>query len=178
MSNDHDMLDADFQNILQKMSVALTLSDAAIPDVPLVAANDAFLEFCGYDLNEVIGRNCRFLQGDRKNDVARADLRDAIENRSRVQVLLRNRHKDGTDISNFLTLVPITSIAGKRTFFLGAQFSLTDNEMALIERQSSSQSDRTSTAFSRHRRLMFEQRRIKIDAVARMVQSHCLMRQL
>jgi PAS domain-containing protein len=48
----------------ERTRMPMVVSDARAPDQPIVLANSAFLELTGYGANEVVGRNCRFLQGE------------------------------------------------------------------------------------------------------------------
>lgn len=171
--------DSGLEGILQKMSIPLTLADASRVDMPLVAANDAFLAFCGHDRAEIVGTNCRFLQGDLPNEAARAELRDAFAASRRVQVVLRNRHRDGRDLTNFLTVVPIPGGGVGGRLLLGAQFELTPQEERAVEGIAPPEAPQAvHVALSRHRALLLERRRIAIDATSRLLQSHLLLREI
>ena len=113
---------ADLQNILQKMSVPLVLSDSLQPDNPIVAMNSAFVGLVGYSPEEMLGKNCRFLQSNRQNSEARLELRAALESPRKAQVVLQNERADGSRFWNFLTIIPIADKRTPARFFLGAQW--------------------------------------------------------
>jgi diguanylate cyclase (GGDEF)-like protein/PAS domain S-box-containing protein len=102
----------------------LTIADATDPNLPLVYVNSAFERMTGYSRQEVLGRNCRFLQGDDRDQPELAELRQALFNREPVRVMLRNHHKDGSLIRNELTLTFIEN-EGELTHVLGLQRDMT-----------------------------------------------------
>ncbi|WP_172328974.1 PAS domain-containing protein [Mangrovicoccus sp. HB161399] len=99
--------------------VPLTLADMGQEDTPLVLANRAFEELTGYVLEEVEGRNCRFLQGGIQQDEARAEIRSALEDGRELQIMLKNRRKDGQAFDNLLFMYPVG-----QGLFLGSQFEM------------------------------------------------------
>ncbi|MGB0661752.1 MAG: PAS domain-containing protein [Mangrovicoccus sp.] len=105
--------------LLESSRIPLTLADKTLPDTPLVYANSAFAALTGYSPEEVLNRNCRFLQGDLSQDAARAEIRDAIANSHDVQVILRNFRKSGEMFNNLLYLYSISD-----RHILGSQFEL------------------------------------------------------
>ena len=115
---------ARLQELFERTPVALTLADAHAPDMPLIVANAAFLDLSGYGRDEVIGRNCRFLQSDLPNDVARAEVRDVLARAGQGQIVFRNRRKDGEEFDNLLFLQALVDPAGAARYFLGSQFLL------------------------------------------------------
>ena len=103
----------------------IAIADPRRPDCPLVYVNEAFLQMTGYAEAEVIGRNCRFLQGpDTDSDTART-LRDAIKSASPCQVAILNHRKNGTPFWNELTVSPVRDAAGTLTHFVGIQTDVT-----------------------------------------------------
>ncbi|WP_161555930.1 PAS domain-containing protein [Mangrovicoccus ximenensis] len=99
--------------------VPLTLADMGRDDTPLVLANSAFEALTGYALDEVEGRNCRFLQGGIAQPEARAEIRDALAEGRELQVMLKNRRKDGRAFDNLLFMYPVG-----QGLFLGSQFEM------------------------------------------------------
>ncbi|MFC7704663.1 PAS domain-containing protein [Plastorhodobacter daqingensis] len=110
------------RGVFERSPVALTLCDLQQADAPLVLANERFSNLTGYGASEIIGRNCRFLQGAEDNEAARAEIRDALARCHEVQVILRNYRKDGTPFDNLLFLNPV---GGDGRYMLGSQFGLT-----------------------------------------------------
>jgi PAS domain S-box-containing protein len=106
----------------------IIITDAGQPDNPIVYANPAFERLTGYSAEEVVGRNCRFLQGPDSDPDAIAQLHDAIEQRIDVNVVIRNYRKDGTPFWNDLTIAPVKDEAGNVTHFVGLQTDVTDRK--------------------------------------------------
>src|SRR3954462_15239709 len=76
-------------------SNGITISDPKQPDNPLIYVNRSFELMTGYSSEEILGRNCRFLQGSDRGQPALAEVRAAIREERDCQVLLRNYRKDG-----------------------------------------------------------------------------------
>jgi sigma-B regulation protein RsbU (phosphoserine phosphatase) len=102
-------------------SVGVCVADARLPDQPLVYVNRAFEQLTGYPAAEVLGRNCRFLQGPDTEREAVLALRDAVAAGGECRVTLLNRRRDGTPFWNELLVVPVRDDAGAVTHFLGLQ---------------------------------------------------------
>ena len=179
-SNRMGQVDQPLQDILEKLPTALTLAANDRADMPIIAANTAFLELCGYPLEQVLGRNCRFLQGDHENDDARAELRAAMRDRRATKVLLRNRHADGASFWNYLSIFPVFADRGTvAEMTLGAQFLLDGQEAAGLQgAQDAWTEDDVKLSLRQHRALLLERRRLSIDAAVRLVESHMLLRSL
>jgi len=106
--------------------IGITIADATEPDEPLIYVNDQFESLTGYTKAEVIGRNCRFLQGEDTDPEAVTTIRDAIEAEEPVSVELRNYRKDGTGFWNHVTIAPIRDADGDVTQYVGFQEDVTD----------------------------------------------------
>jgi PAS domain S-box-containing protein len=121
--------------------VGIVIADARLPDMPLIYVNPAFEQMSGYSATEVLGLNCRFLQGPEKNQAARHELRHAIKERRHCTVTLRNFRKDGTLFWNELTISPVFDEAGELTHFVGIQANVTQRIQAekalLVEKNKS-----------------------------------------
>ncbi|WP_189012385.1 PAS domain-containing protein, partial [Deinococcus malanensis] len=119
--------------------VGVVITDALQEDHPIVYANPAFERLTGFRQADILGRNCRFLQGDEHEQPGVAEIREAIKEGQSVTVVLRNYRRDGTLFHNELTLSPVRNAAGQVTHYLGFQNDVTTREEA---RQSAAQSAR------------------------------------
>ncbi|WP_317202944.1 EAL domain-containing protein [Janthinobacterium sp.] len=111
------------------------IADASQPSLPIMYANPAFCRISGYDLIDIMGRNCSFLQNEDREQPALAVLRRAIERREAVQVVLRNYRKDGTLFWNELLVSPVPDERGVVTHFIGivndiTAFKLNEEKLA------------------------------------------------
>jgi len=103
----------------------MCLSDPNQPDNPLVFVNRAFEDLTGYTAEEVLGRNCRFLQGPDTDPVAVDEVRRAIAARVDVSVELYNYRKDGSGFWDALYLSPVFDEAGGLLYFFASQLDVT-----------------------------------------------------
>ena len=98
---------------------------ANAPDLPLVYANDAFIDLTGYPVGDVLGRNCRFLQGAGTDPRDIATLSRALRTGRDVSVVLRNYRRDGSEFVNKVSVSPIRDPAGQVTHYIGTQIDIT-----------------------------------------------------
>lgn len=103
----------------------VTISDARQPDMPLVYVNPAFERMTGFTAHDVLGKNCRFLQGRATEQEGLTEVRRAIHEGKEARVLLKNYRKDGTLFWNELYLSPIRDFSGRITNFVGIQNDVT-----------------------------------------------------
>lgn len=110
--------------------VGITVADPRLNDCPLVFVNEAFVRTSGYSRDEVMGRNCRILQGpDTESDVL-ADLRACIGQGRAFRGTLTNYRKDGTRFLNRLHIAPVRAVDGEVVAFIGVQQDVTREEEA------------------------------------------------
>ncbi len=111
--------------ILDSSINGITLADPDQPDMPIVYANKSFELMTGYSQEEIIGHNCRFLQGVERDQEARAQLRTAIDNCQPIEVTIKNYRKNGEPFFNHLALTPLFDSEGKLMYYLGVQYDVT-----------------------------------------------------
>lgn len=115
---------------LTASSVGIVIADARLPDMPLIYVNPAFEQITGYSAAEVLGSNCRFLQGKKTSQPAVSLLRAAIKTGEHCTVTLLNYRKDGTPFWNELTISPIYDDNNTLTHFVGIQSDISDRIIA------------------------------------------------
>jgi PAS domain S-box-containing protein len=108
----------------------VTIADARLPDRPLIYANAGFERMTGYTVAEVIGRNCRFLQGPDTDPAAMAEVRAGLTAGRECLVEVLNYRKDGTEFWNRLSITPIRDPSGEVTHFVGIQSDVTARRRA------------------------------------------------
>ena len=141
MSND-DQIDKFVQKlktVFDKSPEGMVISDMTNDDNPIVYANNTFLDMTGYSKQEIVGRNCRFLQNNDRDQSGIKDVRAAIEADEPCRVTLRNYKKDGSLFYNRLSLFPIHDQENKTKFYVGIQDDISDlimskEEIAELER--------------------------------------------
>jgi PAS domain S-box-containing protein len=104
----------------------MVVTDPRRPDNPIVFANGAFFDLTGYSDEEVIGRNCRFLQGPQTDPRTVDEVRLAVRERRAVAVDLLNYRKDGTPFWNALFIGPIFDKGGELLYFFASQMDITE----------------------------------------------------
>ena len=115
-----------FEQAMAQTRMAICLTDPNEKDDPIVFANRAFRELTGYEEEEVLGYNCRFLQGEDTDPKTVAKIRDALRAEEVVVVEILNYRKDGTPFWNALHLGPIYDDQDRLKYFFGSQWDVTD----------------------------------------------------
>jgi sigma-B regulation protein RsbU (phosphoserine phosphatase) len=108
----------------------ITIADARRPDRPLIYANEGFERMTGYPVAEVLGRNCRFLQGPATDPAPVAEIRAALAESRECVVEILNYRKDGTTFWNRLSIAPVRDASGEVTHFIGIQSDVTARRQA------------------------------------------------
>jgi PAS domain S-box-containing protein len=115
--------------------LSFTISDPAKDQNPLVWVNPAFTRLTGYDLDEVLGRNCRFLQGPNTDPTAIARIRSALADERPITEVLLNYRRDGTAFWNQVSISPVFDGGGRVVNFVGVQADVTERVMVENERR-------------------------------------------
>src|ERR671920_2170419 len=105
---------------------SIVITDPNQPDDPLVYVNPSFEKTTGYTAEEALGRNCRFLQREDREQPALRELRAAVHEGRHCTVVLRNYRKDGTLFWNELSVYPVRDEKRRVTNFVGVQNDITE----------------------------------------------------
>jgi PAS domain S-box-containing protein len=108
----------------------IIISDPKQPDNPIIYANKAFEQITGYSYNEIIGKNCRFLQNNDHHQAGLEKIRQAVKEEKEVGVILRNYKKNGKLFWNQLNISPVYNKAGELTNFIGVLDDITERKIA------------------------------------------------
>jgi PAS domain S-box-containing protein len=114
----------------------MVFADPRQVDTPLIYANNAFCELTGYSLDEIVGRNCRFLQGPDTDLATVKKISDAMAARKAIGVDILNYRKDGSSFWNGLYISPVVDEAGELLFFFASQLDVTARREKLAGVQS------------------------------------------
>lgn len=120
-------------SMIEASPVAAVLSDPRKPDNPIIACNAAFTALTGYERDEIIGRNCRFLSGENTEPSLTGELRAGIREKRPVLVEILNYKKDGTPFRNAVMVAPIFDAAGELEYFLGSQVEVDERRAQASE---------------------------------------------
>jgi PAS domain S-box-containing protein len=122
---------SDFDLLLLAVNASksgIIITDNQQPDNPIIFCNEAFEKMTGYNRSEIIGRNCRFLQGSDRKQEARFKLREVIDKGEGCIVELRNYRKNGSLFWNELYMSPIEIVEGRVTHFIGVQNDISERK--------------------------------------------------
>ena len=115
--------------------MSFTITDPRLPDDPLVWVNPSFTRLTGYRLDEVVGRNCRLLQGPNTDPSAIRRIGDALRRCAPITEVLLNYRRDGTAYWNQVSISPVTDGSGRVVNFVGVQNDVTERVMVEQERR-------------------------------------------
>ena len=118
-------LEGGFASAIAATSTGVVMSDPHQPDTPITFVNAGFLRMTGYAEPEILGLNCRFLQGPETSDNAKDALRMALRERRGIKLRLLNYRKSGAPFWNELTIDPVFDDSRRLTGFVGIQKDVT-----------------------------------------------------
>ncbi|KAL6640632.1 hypothetical protein ACP70R_021755 [Stipagrostis hirtigluma subsp. patula] len=116
----------DLATTLERIEKNFVITDPRLPDNPIIFASDSFLQLTEYSREEILGRNCRFLQGPETDSGTVKKIRDAIDNQTEVTVQLINYTKSGKKFWNLFHLQPMRDQKGDVQYFIGVQLDGTE----------------------------------------------------
>ena len=124
-----------FAAAVRATRMPMIVTDPRQHDNPIIFANDAFCQLTGYPHEEIIGRNCRFLQGPAtsRDDVAR--IREAVAAKEKIELPIFNYRKDGSVFWNQLLLAPVKDAGGEVAYFFASQYDVTADFVGLTRLQ-------------------------------------------
>ena len=108
-----------WRRVVESTPEGIVICDAVAPDCPVVFANAAFAQMCGYPVTALVGTNLRILQGADRDQEARVRLAEAVSRGEPARVLVRNYRPDGSLFWNETVIQPVRNGAGKLTHFIG-----------------------------------------------------------
>nr|AML77700.1 putative LOV domain-containing protein [Exacum affine] len=139
---DHDERERDIRQgfdlatTLERIEKNFVITDPRLPDNPIIFASDSFLELTEYTREEILGRNCRFLQGPETDQATVNRIRDAIREQREITVQLINYTKSGKKFWNLFHLQPMRDQKGELQYFIGVQLDGSDHVEPLRNRLS------------------------------------------
>ena len=110
---------------VQNSTEAMVLSDPHQPDHPLIAANRAFASMTGYGMEDIVGHNCRFLQGKNTDFETAQRIKAAIKEETGCIEWIVNHRQNGRAFWNLLFLCPVHDRAGRLLHYFGNQMDIT-----------------------------------------------------
>jgi PAS domain S-box-containing protein len=117
------------ERAMNAASIGITISDPSKPDNPLVYVNDGFEDLTGYDSEDAVGRNCRFLQGDDTDPADVERLRNAVDNEESTKTEILNYRANGEPFWNLLEISPVRDTDGDVLNFVGFQREITKRKV-------------------------------------------------
>jgi PAS domain S-box-containing protein len=139
--------------------IAFTITDPRQRDNPLVWVNPSFSRVTGYEYDDAVGRNCRFLQGPATDPAAVQTIRDALAEQRSIVTTLLNYRKDGTAFWNQLAISPVFDGQGELVSFVGVQADVTERVRAEGERAEAFASEQAARQEAEEARAVAEQAR-------------------
>jgi PAS domain S-box-containing protein len=114
-----------FAEAVRATRMPMVITNPRLPDNPIVFANNAFCRLTGYAREEILGRNCRFLQGPETDPAVIARIRGAIAEQKSIEIDIRNHRKTGEPFWNRLLMAPVHDSSGQLTYFFASQVDVT-----------------------------------------------------
>ncbi|MFN6980362.1 MAG: PAS domain-containing protein [Brevundimonas sp.] len=114
-----------FVNAVRATRMPMIITNPRRPDNPVVFANESFCRLTGYAREEILGRNCRFLQGPETDPESVSRIRAAVEAVRPIEIDIRNHRKDGVPFWNRLLMAPVFDGNGVLAYFFASQVDVT-----------------------------------------------------
>ncbi|MCQ4295204.1 PAS domain-containing protein [Pseudomonas stutzeri] len=119
------------QLVIEASNDGIVVAEQEGDDNILIYANPAFERLTGYAVDDILYRDCRFLQGENRDQAGLQAIREAVKNNQPCRQIIRNYRKDGTPFWNELSITPVFNEADQLTYFIGIQKNVTAEVDAL-----------------------------------------------
>ncbi|MCQ4261371.1 hypothetical protein CXK91_01550 [Stutzerimonas stutzeri] len=119
------------QLVIEASNDGIVVAEQEGDDNILIYANPAFERLTGYAVDDILYRDCRFLQGEDRDQPALQAIREAVKSNQPCRQIIRNYRKDGTPFWNELSITPVFNEADQLTYFIGIQKNVTAEVDAL-----------------------------------------------
>lgn len=120
-----DQMTDPFVAAVRATRMPMIITNPRLPDNPVIFVNKAFCRLTGYVREEILGRNCRFLQGDETDPESVRAIHDAVADERPIEIEIRNHRKDGTAFWNRLLLAPVYDADQRLAYFFASQLDVT-----------------------------------------------------
>ena len=117
------------EKLLNEVPDGICVSDPRQPDNPVVFVNAGFCRLTGYKREEVLGRNCRFLQGPETDPQAVGYMSRSLRAGRECSVELLNYRRDGSSFWNNVSITPVHSEDGQLVHFVGVLTDMTERHL-------------------------------------------------
>ena len=113
------------QLVIEASNDGIVVAEQEGEDNILIYANPAFQRLTGYQVDDILYQDCRFLQADDRNQPGLAAIREAVRNNTPCRQIIRNYRKDGSAFWNELSITPVFNEGDQLTYFIGIQKDVT-----------------------------------------------------
>ena len=150
-------------DLIASSTVAAVVSNPRLPDNPIVECNAAFTALTGYEREEIIGYNCRFLTGPETEPWLTEELRQGVRHRRPTMVEILNYKKDGTPFRNAVMVAPIFDDKGQLEYFLGSQMEIVGAAETVGEDRQKQARQQIEKLTPRQKQILIEMARGKLN---------------
>lgn len=121
------------QLVIEASNDGIVVAEQEGDDNILIYANPAFQRLTGYAVDDILYQDCRFLQGDDRDQPGLQAIREAVRGNRPCRQIIRNYRKDGTPFWNELSITPVFNDSDQLTYFIGIQKDVS-NEVEAVQR--------------------------------------------
>lgn len=113
------------QLVIDASNDGIVVAEQEGDDNILIYANPAFRRLTGYEADEILYQDCRFLQAGDRSQTGLAAIREAVRNNTPCRQIIRNYRKDGSAFWNELSITPVFNEGDQLTYYIGIQKDVT-----------------------------------------------------